>query len=63
MPWSLMRRLLPMSLLDLIDKIKKEWHVEDTLHMKKVAQRYAERASMDGYVIRKSGEIIPRESA
>ena len=30
--------------------------------MKYVAHRYAERAWMDGEVIRKTGEIVPRES-
>jgi len=40
-----------------------EWHKEERLHMKKVAWRYSDRMLMDGSVIRKTGEVIPKESA
>ena len=40
-----------------------EWHKEGRLHMKKIAWRYSDRMLMDGSVIRKTGEVIPRESA
>ena len=62
MPWQLMRRLLPMSLITLIEHIKREWFREDTLHMRKIAQRYADRALMEGHVIKKTGEVFPKES-
>lgn len=63
MPWPLMRRLLPMSLFALIDHFRKVWSNENTLHMRKIADRYAQRAAQDGDVVQKTGEIIPRESA
>lgn len=39
------------------------WHHEEEVHMKKIAFHYANRAQMDGDVIKKTGEIIPKESA
>jgi hypothetical protein len=38
------------------------WTYEERLHWKKIAERYAERAWMDGDTIRKTGEVIPRQS-
>lgn len=46
-----------------LDDLRKEWNREDKLRMKKIAWRYSERMHMDGAVIKKTGEIIPRESA
>ena len=39
-----------------------EWHREDRIHMKGVAERYAQRAWMDGETVRRTGEVIPKES-
>jgi uncharacterized protein YihD (DUF1040 family) len=47
----------------LIEVFRHIWSHEDDIHMKKVAHRYAERALMDGHVIKKTGEVIPKESA
>lgn len=35
---------------------------EDGVHMRRVANRYSERSFMDGEVIKKTGEVIPKES-
>jgi hypothetical protein len=43
-------------------KIVYEWDREHDSHMKKVAHRYAERAWMDGDVIKRTGEVVPKES-
>ena len=51
-----------MSIEKIWKKIIDEWNREDEVHMKHVAHRYAERAYMDGHVIRKTGEVIPKES-
>lgn len=40
-----------------------EWEREEQTRMKYIAQRYAERAWMDGNTIRRTGEVVPRESA
>jgi hypothetical protein len=47
---------------NLLHIIRKLWHAEEDLHMKRIAQRYAERAWMDGVTIRRTGEVVPRES-
>jgi hypothetical protein len=52
-----------MPLLKLFDKIMAEWNIEDTMRMKQIAHNYAERRWMDGSVIKKTGEVIPRDSA
>lgn len=46
----------------LIKSCKAEWHAEERNHMRAVAHRYALRAQMDGHVIRKTGETVPKES-
>lgn len=46
----------------LLRSIRTEWHAEDRQHMRVIAHKYALRASMDGDVIRKTGEVIPKES-
>jgi len=51
---------LPMR--SILEALKKVWHHEEDFHMRKVAHRYAERAWMDGEVIQKTGEVIPKES-
>lgn len=55
-----MRRV---TMTHLLDWFKKEWHREEELHMKKIAERYAQRAWMDGDTIKRTGEVIPKESA
>ena len=47
-------------LLEALDRL---WTREDDNHMKRIAFKYAERMRMDGNVIKKTGEIIPKESA
>lgn len=38
------------------------WDHEEGVHLRSIAHRYAERAWMDGEVIQKTGEVIPKES-
>jgi len=58
-----MRLYLPRpSLRSFFEAVRHLWTHEDNSHMKKIAFRYAERAHMDGNVIKKTGEIIPKES-
>ena len=51
-----------MSIINWLEQLRKAWHYEETLHMRKLAQRYANRAMMDGSVIKRTGEVIPKES-
>ncbi len=51
-----------MSITELWKKVVSEWNHEDDLNMKKIAHQYAERAWMDGHVIKKTGEVVPKES-
>lgn len=46
----------------LFKSIRSEWHAEERNHMRAIAHRYALRAQMDGHVIRKTGETVPKES-
>lgn len=46
----------------LVKLFRSEWEREETIHMKRIAQRYADRAWMDGDTIRRTGEVVPRES-
>jgi uncharacterized protein YihD (DUF1040 family) len=46
----------------LIEFFKKEWHREDNIHLRQIAERYAQRAWMDGETVRRTGEVIPKES-
>ena len=46
-----------------LEALMRIWEEEDAIHMKSIAHKYAERAYMDGEVIKKTGEVIPRESA
>lgn len=52
-----------MTLFDLLDHLRKAWRHEETIHMRLIAERYSDRAHMDGDVIQKTGELVPRESA
>ena len=47
----------------LLRQLYADWHAEETLRMKKIAHGYAERRWMDGSVVKKTGEVIPRDSA
>mgnify|MGYP001279697140 CR=1 FL=1 len=47
----------------LIDHIWRIWYGEERAHMREIAHRHYLRTVMDGEVIQKSGEIIPKESA
>lgn len=60
--WSFLLRALPMTIEKLWKKIIEEWDREHHVHMKHVAHRYAERAWMDGEVVKRTGEVIPKES-
>jgi hypothetical protein len=51
------------TLREICKSLSSEWHAEERLHMKQIAWRYSDRAQMDGEVVRKTGEVIPRESA
>jgi phosphoribosyl-dephospho-CoA transferase len=46
-----------------LDALKHVWHQEEDAKLKRIAHRYDLRRHMDGDVIQKTGEIIPRESA
>lgn len=61
--WSWRRVTVTQILSDFFDDLRKEWNREDKLRMRKIAWRYSDRMLMDGAVIRKTGEIVPRESA
>lgn len=50
-------------LRSLLRHLSSEWEQEERLKMKKIAHQYAERQWMDGHVIKKTGEVIPKESA
>ena len=47
---------------NLLHILRKLWRVEEDSHMRKVAMRYSLRAQMDGHIVRKTGEVIPKES-
>ena len=47
----------------LVKWFEEELERDEKLRMRTLAHHYAERAKMDGEVIRKTGEIIPKESA
>ena len=46
----------------LIEWFRREWHAEETRRMRRLADRYQLRAHMDGEVIRKTGEVVRKES-
>ncbi len=46
----------------LVEALNRLWTHEDDSRMKLIAFRYQERARMDGEVIKKTGEIIPKGS-
>lgn len=50
-------------LKSLLKSFSEEWHAEDRLHMRRIAWRYSDRMLMDGAVVQRTGEVIPRESA
>jgi len=60
--WSFLLRTLPMSIEQLFKKIVYEWDREHHTHMKKIAHRYSQRALMDGEVVKRTGEVVPKES-
>ena len=47
----------------LLQVIRGLWRAEEDLRMRRIAHGYAQRAEMDGHVIRKTGEVVPKESA
>lgn len=49
-------------LVRLRERLRREWHQPERLHMKRLAERYYLRAQMDGHVIRRTGEIVSKES-
>jgi hypothetical protein len=51
-----------MSIEQLFKKIVYEWDREHHTHMKKIAHRYSQRALMDGEVVKRTGEVVPKES-
>jgi hypothetical protein len=48
---------------NLFRSLSDEWHREDTTRMKQIAWRYSNRVSMDGAVVKRTGAVIPKESA
>ncbi len=59
-----MRLYLPrLRTRTLLDALTRLWTHEEDGRMKLIAFRYQERARMNGDVIKKTGEIIPKESA
>jgi hypothetical protein len=52
-----------MPVMTWLEQLRRAWNYEETLHMRKIAEGYAQRAQMNGDVIKKTGEIISRESA
>lgn len=52
-----------LSVKALLEWFRHEWHREDRIHTKRIAERYAQRAWMDGNTIKRTGEVIPKESA
>jgi len=45
-----------------IEAFRHIWHHDDDAKMKRIAFKYDLRRHMDGEVIQKTGEIIPKES-
>jgi hypothetical protein len=60
--WTFLLRALPMSIEQLFHKIVYEWDREHHAHMRRIANRYSLRAQMDGEVIKRTGEVVPKES-
>lgn len=57
--WWTMVRLIK----SILRSFSEEWHAEERLHMKRIAWRYSDRMLMDGAMIQRTGEVIPKESA
>lgn len=45
-----------------LDWLARWWHHENEKNERVIAHRASQRSFMDGHVIRKTGEVIPKES-